>query len=69
MTQEKNLAPHQARVVDEKNELDDKLGKLEGFLATDLFRGLPDEDRDLLVAQFGLMQAYSEVLAQRIERF
>ncbi len=69
MSQEKTLAPHQARIVDEKSALDEKLGKLEGFFTTDLFSGLPSEDRDLLVTQFGLMQGYSEVLGQRIERF
>lgn len=69
MSQENTLAPHQARVVDEKTDLDEKLSKLQGFFATDLFKSLPDEGRDLLVTQLGLMQAYSEVLAQRIDRF
>lgn len=33
------LAPHQQRVVDEKAELDDRAGKLNVFIGTEVFKG------------------------------
>ena len=38
---DQQLAPHQQRVVDEKQELDEKREKLGAFKNTDLFASLP----------------------------
>jgi hypothetical protein len=64
-----HLPPHQQRVIGEKVQLDDRVSKLEAFAQTDFFKGLPEPDRDLLVTQYGLMAAYSEVLGKRIALF
>ncbi|MCE0757118.1 hypothetical protein CXG50_12270 [Pseudomonas plecoglossicida] len=63
------LAPHQIRVVAEKAQLDDKIGKLSAFFDTDVFKGLPDKESELLTAQLGAMREYSDLLAERIALF
>lgn len=63
------LQLHQVRVVNEKNELDEKLAKLEKFFATDIYLGLPSAERGLLRVQCHLMRGYSEVLGERIAAF
>lgn len=64
-----NLRPHQQRVVAEFQELRERHGKLRVFIASDMFTGLPEEDRELLVIQENLMDSLSFVLARRIRRF
>lgn len=65
-----NLQPHQQRVVDEKAELDDRLGKLDVFITSNpVFGKLSDKDQELLTAQRGAMQEYSDILSQRIDLF
>jgi len=39
------MQPHQQRVVDEKTELDDKLGKLVKFYDTDIYAKLDEAER------------------------
>lgn len=63
------MQPHQQRVIDEKQELDGKLAKLNIFLGDPVFEGLPLKDQELLKQQSGVMQAYSNILANRIARF
>lgn len=59
----------QKRVVAEKAQLDEKISKLEAFIRTDTFPGLPDEEQLDLNLQFQIMEDYSRVLERRIERF
>ena len=65
------LQPHQQRVVDEKNELDEKLKKLRAFCSQvgGIFDALPTEEKQRLTEQEGHMAAYSEVLGRRIAAF
>ena len=63
------LAPYQARVIKEKAELDERLGKLSEFLPTPACFDLPFEDRCLLVRQEEAMKQLSAILGERIERF
>lgn len=63
------MQPHQQRVVDEKNELGERLEKLLAFIGTDLYKSLLEEDKELLFFQSQIMEDYFEVLEQRIERF
>lgn len=65
----KDLQPHQQRVVDEKAELDEKLGKLRAFFGTDIFANLEDAEMDRLQRQADHMSAYSGVLGERIAAF
>lgn len=63
-------APHQQRVVDEKEELDAKRSKLGDFIASSpIFANLPSDERGRLVAQFRVMTEYSVILRDRIEAF
>lgn len=65
------IQPHQQRVIDEKQELDDRLSKLRAFCSTvgGIFDSLPTEEKQRLTEQEGHMAAYSDVLRRRIERF
>jgi hypothetical protein len=63
------MQPHQQRVVDEKNELGERLEKLLAFLQADLYKSLSEQERELLFFQSQVMEDYYEVLEQRIELF
>lgn len=63
------MQPHEQRVIDERKELDTRLGSLVNFLHTDTFANLPDIDRDLLMEQSTAMMNYSRILSKRISIF
>ena len=56
------------RLHTEKQELDEKLTKLEDFLSTDTFTGLANVDKILLEKQFTVMSEYSRILNSRLMR-
>ena len=64
-------APHQQRVVDELNELQDKLTKLGAFVASASFDQIvkDTEEQARLVKQKFIMQDYADVLQLRINNF
>ncbi|WBF05205.1 hypothetical protein [Burkholderia phage CSP3] len=64
-----HLAPHQQRVVIEKDDLDERTEKLERFIPSQKFHELPTEERDRLRRQYHLMVALSAVLGERIAAF
>ena len=65
-----NLQPHQQRVIDEKAELDGRLGKLREFICSSpIFKQLPGPERGRLYRQQTAMEAYSDVLGERIAAF
>lgn len=61
--------PHEQRVVDEKEELDEKHHKLRGFIGGEIFNNLNPLDQELLVKQESVMISYSQILQERIARF
>ena len=63
------LPPHQQRVVEEKYELDEKLGKLLSFFQSEIFSSLSDAERSRLRNQARFMDGYSAVLKERIVAF
>ena len=64
------MQPHQQRVVDEKNELDEKAKKLSEFIGnSDIFPLLDAAEQERLKAQSDIMRRYSEILGQRIAAF
>lgn len=65
----KELAPHQQRVVEERDELLDKLRKLQHFMSTQMWTTLPDAEAHRLVLQKHFMEGYVAVLGQRIGAF
>jgi hypothetical protein len=63
------IPPYQKRVIDEKNQLDEKRSLLEKFFESEIFKGLSDDDQVLLNEQFQAMNRYSEILGKRIVKF
>lgn len=62
--------PHQQRVVDEKDELDERIEKLESFISSSpIFAGLPEEEKIRLQDQCTHMMRYSITLSERIKAF
>lgn len=67
---EKNLLPHQQRVVDEKNELFDKIQKLENFIeVSPIYKNLSLIEMEDLNDQMRFMKNYLNILKRRINRF
>ena len=64
-----HLAPHQQRVVAELEQLADRIQKLEAFLHTDLYAGLPEDERQLLKMQADAMVLYMGILNTRTAKF
>lgn len=67
----KELAPHQQRVVQEKQELDEKLNKLSAFISSPNFTKIVNDEDEVarLVCQEEVMKDYSEILSERIAAF
>ena len=63
------LQPYQRRVVDERDDLEIKASKLQDFILSDKFSSVPADERQRLVLQRNLMDAYVIVLDQRIAAF
>lgn len=63
------MQPHQQRVIDEKNELSDKIYKLSSFRTTDMFKSLSEKEQDLLTVQLNTMIEYENILEERIQLF
>jgi transcription termination factor NusB len=56
------------RLLDEKQQLDERIGKLGSFIETETFKGLDPIDQELLRCQHSEMQPYASTLKRRIER-
>jgi hypothetical protein len=66
----KELAPHQQRVVEEKDALSIKLNKLEAFVGSRVYlKQLSAEEQTRLSRQLLIMQLYEQVLEERIGAF
>ena len=63
------MAPHQERVVTEKDELSEKLAKLLAFFQSPTFAGLSEAERSRLRNQARFMDGYAAVLEERIAAF
>lgn len=63
------LLPHQQRVVEERDELVDRLQKLNAFLDTPTFDALPKDERHRMVQQRMLMSLLAMTLKARIDAF
>ena len=63
------MKDYQKRVVDEQVELDDKIGRLVGFIGTSAYIALDAGERARLESQLESMRDYSLVLGERIENF
>jgi len=63
------MEAHQKRVIEEKEDLCEKLEKLTEFQKTPLFSQLPVDEQRRLERQTQIMQMYRDVLSERIEAF
>lgn len=63
------LPPHQQRVVEEHADLKEKVTRLQAFTDTPIFAGLPKAECNRLYRQLVWMEAYRDVLAERIAAF
>jgi len=65
------MQPHQQRVVEEKQQLDDKISKLWSFICSDKFDTIVSDvdERSRLTRQYEVMHQYSGILAERIAAF
>lgn len=64
------LQPFQQRVVDEKNELDEKARSLSIFIGlSSTFEELDPAEQERLKEQNDIMWQYSEILGKRIAAF
>lgn len=67
---EKIYAPHQQRVIDEANELQDRLTKLGAFIQNSpIFESLDSAEQDRLKRQMNPMSEYLGILRERIAAF
>lgn len=60
------MSDFRSRLLDEKQQLDERREKLEAFIGTDAYRSIPVAQQTLLNIQAPIMLAYSQVLAERI---
>lgn len=65
----KPMAPHQQRVVAEREELVHKYEKLTEFLKGDIFKTLSEDEQWRLRRQHTAMGEYVSILAERIVHF
>lgn len=63
------MQPFQQRVIDEKNELSEKVDNLEKFTGGSFYPTLPAAEQARLYRQLLIMQLYEQVLAERISAF
>lgn len=63
------MQPHQQRVVDEKESLDEKIEKLISFVDGSVFSGLPQDEQGRMLKQLTIMHDYAAVLGDRINAF
>lgn len=64
------MEAHQQRVVDEHDQVDERLEKLHVFIEDNpIFRGMNKMDQRLLVDQRHAMTVYRDILRMRIARF
>ena len=64
------MEPYQElRVINEKKELDMRLGRLEVFNVGETFKGLSVIEQGRLKRQYSIMTEYSAVLGLRIKAF
>jgi hypothetical protein len=63
------MREHQARMIAEKTELDDRLDKLKEFINGPTYDTLHPAEQQRLRSQRYYMDGYSQVLEQRIDAF
>ncbi len=60
------MEPYQERVVADARELEGRIDRLSEFFVTDTYLGIAGDEKVRLRIQIVHMEAYSEILRQRI---
>ena len=63
------MRPHQERVIEEAEQLLDRITKLRNFIVTNTFDLLHIDERNRLHAQVAAMTDYHNILRERIQHF
>ena len=64
------MQPHEERVVKERDDLDEKIGKLCDFVGSSrIYKSLPEPEQSRLQVQLHYMQGYSHILHERVRNF
>jgi hypothetical protein len=63
------MQPHEQRVVTERDELAEKLTRLNSFIGGDVFNTLSPEEKERLGEQARVMKEYLDILNDRINAF
>lgn len=63
------LTDWQARVLQERAELEERRTGIEAFIASDAFHRISLVEQDLLLAQAQAMMVYSHILTKRVGTF
>ena len=63
------MQAHQLRVIEERQELDEKRAKLTAFIGGDIYRKLDHVEQSRLNRQLEAMTLYSNILVERIGAF
>lgn len=63
------LEPYQQRVVTERSDLHDKIGKLGNFLHSEAAEAVDPAERARMKLQWGIMKEYRDILDARIAAF
>ena len=63
------MQEYKQRIVSEKKELDQKIGRLAAFLDGETAATVSVEEIERMKRQFEIMKEYSQILAERIAAF
>ena len=63
------MEQYQQRVVKEKEELDEKVSKLQAFIGSERFNSVEADEANRMRNQLPVMMDYSNILGERITNF
>jgi len=63
------MQAYQERVIEEKQQLDEKIEKLQTFVGTEAMSTVSAVQGSLLRSQLSVMEAYSTILGERIKEW
>ena len=61
------MSQFKERLMDEKQQLDERLSKLGPFIDSEKFNEIDPRQQELLRCQYWTMQSYTDILERRIE--
>jgi len=62
-----DLQPHEQRLIDERDQLSERVDRLHAFISTGKAKALGQPHHSLLGAQYAVMASYRDILSLRID--